>query len=39
MRKKRGKHSVKTVKTPDDFTVKKWFLTRENNGIPSVLQK
>jgi hypothetical protein len=39
MEKKRGKHSFKTVKTPDDNTVKKWIATRINNGISYVLQK
>lgn len=39
MEKKRGKHFFKTVKTPEYFTVKKWFLARINNGISSVLQK
>lgn len=39
MEKKRVKHVFKTVKTPEYFTVKKWLLTRINNGISSVLQK
>lgn len=39
MEKKREKHFFKTVKTPDGYTVKKWFSDRINNGNPSVLQK
>jgi hypothetical protein len=39
MEKKREKHFFKTVKTPDGYTVKKWFPDRINNGNPSVLQK